>query len=1049
MLEIRDIHKEYRTGSLVQKALDGVSLNLRDNEFVAILGPSGSGKTTLLNIIGGLDRYDSGDLIINKVSTKKYKDRDWDSYRNHTIGFVFQSYNLIPHQTVLANVELALTISGISGAEKRKRATEALQKVGLGEQLHKKPSQMSGGQMQRVAIARALVNNPDILLADEPTGALDTETSIQVMELLKEVAKDRLVVMVTHNPELAEQYATRTVRIKDGKIIDDTNPYEVAPTDVVHKNLGHSSMSFLTALSLSLNNLLTKKARTLLVAFAGSIGIIGIALILSLSTGVNNYIKGIEEETLSEYPISITSDTYSIGSMMGNMATTAQESANAEVTEVKTITNMFTGSKKNDLEHLKIYLEENNDELMEYAKAVEYSYDINPLIYLVNDKEYRQVNPDTTMADLGLSTSSSSSLTALMMNGSNTFNSLPEDDNMYKNQYAIKAGRWPEKTDELVMVLGNNGMTSDVILYATGLKDYQEMRDYIEAFNNNKEVTTSKPETFKYNDFIGLTFKLVNLGDTYQYDEELKLWTDKSKEDDYMRPLFDECRTLTIVGVVEAKPDATANMLTAGIYYPFELIDEVVEDASNTPIVKEQLANKDINVFTQKRFDDTEDMSFDLSSLFNVDTDAMSNSFNFDSSNFKFDEADLSEGMDFNNMFDFSALAGTINFTQEDLECLFNGVINNVSFDETHNFMQKLWSDFLIEAAKDPTTDIGNLGNALEIYLKSNEFKQVLSTDLDPIIKQYIQNVLKNDVALTNFMNTIMNDFSKWIITKGYTDTTKMTEYFAEYLSTPEGQATLTSAIDTLIASLPAFNFTEADLEKLVTDTINGYNAYAVTNNLPQADKIIAAFEKYLTTQQAQDTMMSFVNRIINMDTLMFNINYIANDLMMDVGQVLSEIMGSSMENLMGKLAENLTNSIGDAFKSMDFDTDMFSDAMDLSIDEDKLSSMFGSMMNRDRSSYESNLRTLGYAKNEVPYIITIYPKDFESKDYIASMITRYNDDVLAKGLEDREIQYTDIVGTLMSSVTTIINAISYILIAFVAISLIVSSIMIGVITYI
>ena len=413
MLQIKNIRKEYKTGNLVQKALDGVSLNLRDSEFVAILGPSGSGKTTLLNIIGGLDRYDSGDLVINGISTKKYKERDWDSYRNHTIGFVFQSYNLIPHQTILSNVELALTISGISKAQRKQRAREALAKVGLGEQVHKKPSQLSGGQMQRVAIARALVNNPDIVLADEPTGALDSETSIQVMELLQEVAKDRLVVMVTHNPELAEQYATRIVNLRDGKIRSDTDPYQVdekALKEPEHKNMGKSSMSFLTALSLSFNNLRTKKARTLLTSFAGSIGIIGIALILAISTGVNDYIHSVEQDTLSEYPLQIQSTGFDLSSVMTGSGAGADRTgeSSGEVNVIQMISNMFSTMDANDLESLKKYLDSGDSGIDQYVNAVEYSYQTVPQIYREDGDTVRQVNPDQSFSALGLGSSNGS-----------------------------------------------------------------------------------------------------------------------------------------------------------------------------------------------------------------------------------------------------------------------------------------------------------------------------------------------------------------------------------------------------------------------------------------------------------------------------------------------------------------------------------------------------------------------------------------------------------------------------------------------------------------
>ena len=427
MLQIFDICKQYKTGNFIQKALDHVSLNLRDNEFVAILGPSGSGKTTLLNIIGGLDRYDSGDLIINGISTKKYKDRDWDSYRNHTIGFVFQSYNLIPHQTILANVELALTISGVSKTERRQKAIEALTKVGLGQQIHKKPNQLSGGQMQRVAIARAVVNDPDILLADEPTGALDSETSIQVMDLLKEVAQDRLVVMVTHNPELAKEYATRIVTLKDGVILDDTNPFHVEKQSSQYKKMGKTSMSLITSLSLSFNNLKTKKGRTFLTSFAGSIGIIGIALILSLSNGVNSYIQTIEEDTLSEYPLQITSTGFDMSSML--VDDNEKSKSNKDVQVANMMTTMFSKIGSNDLQSLKKYIQDNQAQLKQSTNSIEYTYNIAPQIFSFTNEEYRQVNPDKTFASLGMGSSSSSNSMMSSMMSTDVFKSMPKNTN--------------------------------------------------------------------------------------------------------------------------------------------------------------------------------------------------------------------------------------------------------------------------------------------------------------------------------------------------------------------------------------------------------------------------------------------------------------------------------------------------------------------------------------------------------------------------------------------------------------------------------------------
>ena len=636
MLQIQHICKEYRTGTLVQKALDDVSLNLRDNEFVAILGPSGSGKTTLLNIIGGLDRYDSGDLIINGISTKKYKDRDWNSYRNHTIGFVFQSYNLIPHQTVLANVELALTISGIGKEERKKRAIEALKKVGLGEQLHKRPSQMSGGQMQRVAIARALVNDPDILLADEPTGALDTATSVQVMELLKEVAKDRLVVMVTHNPELAEEYATRIVTLKDGKIRSDTDEFyvnEAVMKEPEHKNMGKSSMSFLTALSLSFNNLKTKKARTLLTSFAGSIGIIGIALILALSNGVNAYIKSIEEETLSEYPLQIQSTGFDMTSMMvGNMDSGSGSSdkketkKDGEVKVMQVMTNMFSTMDSNDLKSLKEYLDEGKSGIEDYTSAVEYSYSISPRIFRQNkDGSVRQVNPDKSFEALGIGSGASTSSLMSSMMSTNVFYEMPKTESLYENQYDVKAGRWPQNYDECVLVLTSDGGISDFLLYTLGLRDQLELDEMIQEFINEEDVNTPADiGNYTYEDILGKTFKLVNVSDCYEYDSQYKVWKDKSDNKEYMKKLVEQGEDLKIVGIVQASKDANASALTPGIGYPQSLTEHVAKEAAKSEIVKDQLENPSKNVFTGEQFGTTEEKNgLDANSLFTVDENAL------------------------------------------------------------------------------------------------------------------------------------------------------------------------------------------------------------------------------------------------------------------------------------------------------------------------------------------------------------------------------------------------------------------------------------------
>ena len=650
MLQIKHIRKEYRTGSLVQKALDDVSLNLRDNEFVAILGPSGSGKTTLLNIIGGLDRYDSGDLIINGISTKKYKDRDWDSYRNHTIGFVFQSYNLIPHQTILANVELALTISGIEKTERRERAQKALEEVGLGDQVHKRPNQLSGGQMQRVAIARALVNDPDILLADEPTGALDSETSVQVMELLRQVAKDRLVVMVTHNPELADDYATRIVNLKDGKIRSDSNPFEIDETALEapeHRNMGKSSMSFLTALSLSFNNLRTKKARTLLTSFAGSIGIIGIALILSLSNGVNAYIESIEQDTLAEYPLQIQSTGLDLTSMMAGGSDSEKETG--EVGVVQMMTNMFSTMDSNDLGSLKAYFDSGESGIEAYTNAIEYSYNAVPQIYRMDKESVRQVHPDTSFEALGLGSSTASNSMMSAMMSTDIFYEMPENASLYKGQYDVKAGRWPESYDECVVVLTNSGSISDFMLYTLGLRDSVELDDMIQQFVDEENVDTPDDlGSYTYEDLLSASFKLVNRSDCYQYDSQYQVWTDKSGDTEYMRNLVENGADIKVVAWSSLLRTATGSFSLPASDILRPLTRYISQQAEESQIVQQQLENPDINVFTGEPFgEESSEDGFDMESLFTVDERKLQEAFGFDESAF----SDLSDSFDFSSVF--------------------------------------------------------------------------------------------------------------------------------------------------------------------------------------------------------------------------------------------------------------------------------------------------------------------------------------------------------------------------------------------------------------
>ena len=971
MLQIKNICKEYRTGNLVQKALDDVSLNLRDNEFVAILGPSGSGKTTLLNIIGGLDRYDSGDLIINEISTKDYTDRDWDSYRNHTIGFVFQSYNLIPHQTILANVELALTISGISKGERRDKAIHALEEVGLGEQIHKKPNQLSGGQMQRVAIARALVNNPDILLADEPTGALDSDTSVQVMDLLKEVAKDRLVVMVTHNPELAEEYATRIVKLRDGKIRSDSHPFKVeeeltAPPE--HKNMGKTSMSFLTSLSLSFNNLKTKKGRTLLTAFAGSIGIIGIALILSLSNGVNQYIADIEEETLSEYPLQIQSSGLDMTAMLTDPAAGAgvEEAEEADIQVGNMLTGMFSTVGTNDLESLKAYLDSGDSGIEEYTNAIEYAYNVSPQIYSADTEEVRQVHPDQSFKAMGLGSAESTNSMMSMMMSTDVFRKMPDNRSMYENQYDVKAGHWPTNRNECVLVLTPDGNIGDFLLYTLGLRDFSELDQMVNQFTREEEVVIPEiHDSYSYEDILGIRFKLVAATDYYVYDEEYNLWKDKRDDKAYMKQLVQNGEDMEIVGIVQPKEDATAAMLSFGIYYPSELVDYVSEKAAKSEIVKAQLADHNRNIFTGKGFDAKEngENAFEMNSLFTIDEQKVQSAFQVDGSKLNLD------------------LSG-INHAMSDLSL--------------------------------PQLDMEEVISQLQIQISAEQV-QTLVTDL-------------------------MNGYEEYVKQHPEADVSQFPVYFRQYMENGGAQA-LREAIQKALQENGGQPLTQEQVQLILQGTMDGYNAYAQENQLPDIGKFNEYFAAYLDSEQAKAALEKSMNAFIQ-----------SNGLEEKIPAILENYVQTVAGSVSSRLERELTASMSQFAAAMQgafsFDAETFASAIQMNMTEQELTELMASMMSKEIYTYDSNLAKLGYAEKSNPSQIALYPKDFESKEEVVKILDAYNAR-MEKEDEDKVISYTDLVGSLMSSVTTIVNLISYVLIAFVAISLVVSSIMIGVITYI
>ena len=930
MLEIKNISKIYETVDLKQTALDKVSINFRASEFVSILGPSGSGKTTLLNIIGGLDRYDSGDLIINGVSTKKYTNRDWDTYRNHKVGFIFQSYNLITHQSVLSNVELALTLSGVSKKERRKRAIEALKKVGLSKHIKKRPNELSGGQMQRVAIARALVNDPEIILADEPTGALDTTTSKQVLDLLKEVAKDKLVIMVTHNAELAKKYSTRIIKIQDGKIINDSNPYKNTKEIIEVKKDKKTSMRLLTAFTLSLNNLLTKKGRTILTAFAGSIGIIGIALILSVSTGMQNYIDKIEEDTLTSYPLTVnreTSDTMSI--LLGNR----NESSNTngdKITEVQNFQNIFSKIGTNDMKTFKKKIEEDYDTLKDHVSLIQYIYDISPLIYTkdINNKLLK-ANPSDIFANMfGSSTIMRTSI----------FAELPDNMDMVNSEYRIIEGRYPNKFDEIMLILPNEHEISDLLLYSIGLKDQDEFTDMFKKIMNNEKIDNSnKPLEFTIDELKNIDLRVIKNPDIYKYNSKYNIYEDMSSDNTYMNKLYNNAIKLKVVGIATFKRDNMSTFVS-GVGYTSSLTEYIIKESKSSEIVKKQLNNKDINVFNNKKFDDKNNSSnLDFDDLITVDTKLLSSAFG-------------------------------IKLSEKDISNLTKGYMDEISSSITTD---------ISNAKKDYLDTLNNVfKNIFNSYIDDNNMNiaQISIDNLDSIIDKYMSSD-NNTTLLNNLENNyvIPSDSFKLIykeIIKGVMNT---------YINATGGESKSTI---------------------INKDIINVLSSSIVNNN--ELDKNAEEMAHKMVEASMQKSILSKV----------------------------------------GELVGKLTQEIASSFK---VDEEKIAKAFKFNLSEDEIKRLFSASNTSSIDSLDNNLKKLGYQDLEDPSSIYFYFKDFASKEYFMNYIDNYNE---GKD-EETQIKYTDITGVLISSVKVIIDAISYILIAFVSISLVVSSIMIGIITYI
>ncbi len=939
MLELKNITKVYKTEGFTQKALEDVSINFRKCEFTSILGPSGSGKTTLLNIIGGLDHYDKGDLIINGISTKKFRDSDWDSYRNHRIGFVFQNYNLITHQTILSNVKLALTLSGISSEEATERAKKALDSVGLSKHINKRPNQLSGGQMQRVAIARALVNDPDILLADEPTGALDSETSIQIMELLKSIAKNKLVIMVTHNPELAEKYSNRIITLKDGHITSDSNPYKgkKQEKEVDNSKSKKTNMKFKTALSLSFNNLMTKKGRTILVSLAGSIGIIGIALILSVSTGFQRYVDSIAEETLTSYPLTIYNESSDVtGALLAMTSGNVEKEKGNKVHERQFITSMLSSVSTNDLKSFKTYLEKNYSKVENDLRNVKYSYSIDPLIYTKDENgNATKLNPSNLFSSMMGNNSMLSSYSSY----TSIYSQMIDDKELIREQYDILKGRLPESYDEALIVLSEPNGITDLLVYSLGLRDVKELNKMVTSIMSGESVDiNNKPLELTYDDLLNIELKVINSPDTYKYNSKYSLYEDMSDNKAYMNLLYNKSLTLKIVGVVSPKEGVNSMALGRGVSYTKELIDYLINNSSKTEIVKKQLDNKDIDVFSGKRFD--------------------SNNNNF---NFSFD--------------DF------ISIDNEKLKSAFNINIDKNSLEtETKNYMTDINNSIDISTDK-AREDYINTFTDISLNLIKNK-EEIKLSEVDDLVNIYMEEY---------YPNNKLEDFEKTYV-------------------------------------LPKDTYKEP-LSGLLKGLLNVYiNAYTIMDNSlsTENDKIAIYNEEVFNT---------VLNSYINSAPVEMVIEKFSN--IMTEAKIKKEVLTKVSE-----LTSKLTNTFASSFN---IDESKIASAFKLNVNEDEIMRILNAMNNKKEKNDMTNLIDLGYQDISSPSYISFYFNSFDGKEHFLSFIDKYN----KKVDKDKIINYSDTTGILMNSVKTIVNAVSYVLIAFVSISLVVSSIMIGIITYI
>ena len=944
MLEIRSVSKVYRTAGVDRTVLNKVRINFRKSEFAAILGPSGSGKTTLLNIIGGLDHYTTGDLIINEKSTKKFHDKDWDAYRNHRVGFVFQTYNLIPHQTVLNNVRLALTLSGISKRASIKRAKKALKDVGLEEHINKRPAQLSGGQMQRVAIARALVNDPEILLADEPTGALDSETSEQVMKILKEVAKDRLVVMVTHNPDLAHKYATRIITLKDGKITSDSDPYDgKIKTDLDAKEAGRKSkktkMSFFTAMSLSFNNLLTKKTRTILVAMAGSIGIIGIALISAVSTGFQNYIDKIEEDTLTSYPLVLQEEAADISGMLLSLSGgESVETNDNKLHENQVLTSTLGSVSNNDLPSFIDYLDAHATEIKDDIRLMEYQYNVDPVIYTKDATgKVAKMNPSNMFSSL----IGDNSLLRNYSTMTSVFRQFDPDN--LKSGTELLAGRYPEEYNEMIVVLNNRSEISELITYSLGFHDSQELNEIITKIMSGERVEiNNEPLELTYDDLMNVDLRLLLPADYYRYNEKYEVYEDMSTDKDFMQNIYDKAERLKIVGVAVMNTE----MMSAGsgmAYLP-SLVEHIIDRSSKTEIVKKQLANPEIDIFSNTKFgDEGNDFNFEFSDLVSIDEAKLSQAFGVN-----IDQNTISE-----------KTKEYINQISNDITADVSPIRDDLS-DKYKNLAEKLKNELLL----------------------AGSFKKV---DIESIVSEFIAK----------------QDFSD-LENKYYLPTDKASALY----------------------------------QGLLVGTLQVY----VQEYTSKAQMMDPNFDPETSDIMVNAIAFDIVVKKC-LDSMQFNAAFDAIAVPMTEVNMKKEILTK-----VGNLSAYLSSSFANAFH---VDQDAIIGAFKLNFSEDELSRVVTAMFTKKKTSLATNLSALGYQDLDDPTMLSFYFWSFDGKTRFVDFLDGYNDLMKSMDKEEKVIDYTDATGILMSSVKTIVDAVSYVLIAFVSISLVVSSIMIGVITYI